>query len=147
MAKSNPLFVDSTILHGDRIGTHIELSKVLAYDDEMVIVLITNQIGETQRVVMKINDKFRYHARVWLGHQKSITYRFIIEKDGREFLQTATRQARAQYAIVDDWVPVLPEGNLRFQGEKSTTEVPQTSGPMFGEYVSGVASLIDKWGL
>jgi len=147
MAKSNPLFVDSTILHGDRIGTQIELGKILPYDDEMVVVQITNQLGEIQRVVMKLNDEHRYHARVWLGHQKSITYRFVIEKDGKEFLQSSTRQGRAQYAIIDDWVPVLPDGHVQFPIEKSSLEIPQASGAVLGEYVSSVANLIDKWGL
>jgi hypothetical protein len=144
MAKANPLFIDSTILTGDRIGTQVELNKVLAYDDETVLVEITNQLGEVQRVVMKMNEEHRFQARVWLGHQKSITYRFVIEKANREFLQSATRQGRAQYAIVDDWVPVLADGIAL---PPSAPEIPQASAPMLGQYVSGVASLIDKWGL
>jgi hypothetical protein len=146
MAKSNPLFIDSTILHGDRIGTQVELNKILVYDDEVVIVEVTNQIREVQRTTMKpcSFEEMRFQARVWLGHQKNISYRFVIEKDGREILQSATRTGRAQYAIIDDWIPVLADGPAF---PASPPEIPQASGPMLGEYVSGVASLIDKWGL
>ena len=146
MAKSNPLFIDSTLLHGDRIGTQIELNKILAYDDEVVLVEITNQLGEAQRTVLKLNEDNRFQARVWLGHQKSISYRFVIEKDGREFLQSATRQGRAQYAIIDDWVPVLADAPASMTREK-VMEIPSAAGAQLGQYVSGVASLLDKWGL
>lgn len=144
MAKTNPLFVDSTILHGDRIGTMIELTRVLAYDNEVVIVEITNQLNEIQRVTMKLSDEGRYQARIWLGHQKSISYRYVIEKDGREFLQSEPKQGRAQYALIDEWIPVLADG---LSLPTTMPEVPQASAPMLTQYVGGVASLIDKWGL
>ena len=145
MAKTNPLFVDSTILHGDRIGTQIELTRVLAYDDEVVIVEITNSIHEVQRVTMKLSDDgARYQARVWLGHQKSISYRYVIEKDGREFLQSESKQGRAQYALLDEWIPILADG---LSLPATMPEIPQASSQMLGQYVGGVASLIDKWGL
>jgi hypothetical protein len=147
MAKRNPLFIDSTILHGDRIGTQVELHKIALYEDECVYVVITNQNDEVQRVLMKLNDENRYQARVWLGHQKSITYRFVIEKNGKEYLQSILRPARAQYAIIDEWVPVLAEPDARFDNSDKGFVPTQTEGPMLGAYVSSMASLLDKWGL
>jgi len=146
-AKRNPLFVDSTILHGDRIGTQVELHKIALYEGESVYVVITNQHDEVQRVLMKLNDELRYQARVWLGHQKSITYRFVIEKDGKEFLQSTLRPARAMYAIIDEWVPVLPEKDARFENSDKGFVPAQTDGPMLGAYVGSMATLLDKWGL
>ncbi len=109
MAKSNnPLFVDSTRLHGDRIGTQIELSNVLIYDDEAVMVVVTNHLGEVDQVPMKLlEETMTYQARVWLGHQKTVAIQFVIEKNGKPILQSATMQTRAQYVISEDWVPVL----------------------------------------
>jgi hypothetical protein len=147
MAKTNPLFVDSTLLHGDRIGTQVELGKILPYDDEMVVAMITNQLGETQRIVMKRNEQNNYQARVWLGHQKSVTYYFVIEREGAIVLQTAPKAARAQYAIIDEWVPVLADHDARFMPSEKTVVLPPNSGKLLGDYVGSMATLIDKWGL
>jgi hypothetical protein len=109
MAKSNPLFVDSTRLHGDRIGTQIELTQILLYEDEVAFVVVTNHLGEVDQVPMRLTEELTYQARVWLGHQKAITFKFVIEKAGKPVLQSLTHQARAQYVLSEIWVPVLIE--------------------------------------
>jgi hypothetical protein len=146
MAKNNPLFVDSTLLHGDRISTQIELHKVLIYDDETLFVVLTNQLGETQRVPMKLSTELNFQARVWLGHQKSITFRFVLEKRGREALQSATYKARAQYALIEDWEPAWGDDVAKIKEDaKPLALLPNA--PLPGDYASTVSSLIQKWGL
>ena len=143
MAKNNPLFVDSTRLHGDRIGSQIELKDILIYEDEIILVVVTNHLGEVDRVPMKMTDDFNFQARVWLGHQKTIHFKFVIEKNGRPILQSAHHQARAQYLITESWIPVLVEEGA----PEETQPTPQSNNPIPAGYTSTVASLIEKWGL
>ena len=141
MAKNNPLFIDSTRLHGDRIGTQIELTGILIYDDETVLVVVTNHLGEVDRVSMKLSEELTFQARVWLGHQKTINFRFVIEKAGKIILQSVTHHARAQYVISENWIPVLVE-----EASQPAVEA-NISLPIPAGYTSTVASLIEKWGL
>lgn len=145
MAKSNPLFVDSTLLHGDRIGTQIELGKILLYDDESVVLILTNHLNESRHVPMKLGEEGNYQTRVFLSHQKTITFRFVVEKEGRVLLQSAIYHARAQYAILEEWKPVFEEPTVALN--PPTTPKAKHSVPTVAEYTRGVASLIEKWGL
>ena len=116
MAKSNPLFVDSTLLHGDRIGTQIELNKILVYESETVVVSVTNHLGEVQLVAMRPLEETGYQAKVWLSHQKLIRLQFSVEQDGKTLWRSPTYEVRAQYAILNDWEP-----DLRDPGEVPIT--------------------------
>ena len=165
MAKSNPLFVDSTKLQGDAIGSQFELKKVLIYDDENLAVIITNHLGNSQRVFMKMNENGDFEARALLNHQKTITYQFVIERAGRRILQSAPKQIRAQYAIIDEWEPLRSRGRV-LAGNMNPDEIPTmspatavaavtpvaTATPATGadwpaESARNVKSLIEKWGL
>ena len=146
MTKSNPLFVDSTKFHGDSIGTQVELKNVMIFDGEELLIVITNHNGVSLRIPMKLQDERTYEARVHLNHQKSITYQFVIEKDGVLVLNTAPRRSRAQYAIIEDWRPDLGDEAARIRIE--TPEVgPSDDLAWPKEYAGTVKSLIDKWGL
>jgi hypothetical protein len=145
MAKSNPLFVDSTLLHGDRIGTQIELTRAMVYEDENVVVVVTNHLGEAQHVPMKLSEEKTFVARVFLSHQKSITFRFVIEKEGKPLFHSATHQTRAQYAIIQEWEPYFDEPLPESLPRKVAAPPPPK--PLTPEYTRGVASLIEKWGL
>jgi hypothetical protein len=147
MAKRNPLFVDSTVLHGDRIGTQIELKKIFLYENETVYVVVTHKEGETQRVAMKILNDTTYQARVWLGHQKTVSLRFVIEKNGQEVLQSATYQSRAKYAIIENWEPAWGEMVTEVKNSDSLYAMPLPDVPLPADYASTVASLIEKWDL
>ncbi len=142
MAKSNPLFVDSTKLSGDSIGTQIELGQIGLYEGEELYVLITNHLGEVRHVTMNLNSELTYQTRVWLNHQKTFAYQFVIQKDGKRILQSVEKKARAQYAIVDRWEPVLAEPNPievePQQAVETNTNIP--------DHVKSVASLIEKFG-
>jgi hypothetical protein len=135
MTKSNPLFVDSTKLYGDFIGTQIELRDVVIYDDETLHVVITNHEGSSDRVPMEQVDGGGYEARVRLSHQKAVTYQFVVEKQGRELLRSAIRQGRAQYAIIEKWEPLR-------EPLRPPAELPRAS-----DMASTAKSLIEKWGL
>lgn len=144
MAKANPLFIDSTKMHGDSIGTQVELSRVVLYEGEDLFVLITNHLGEVREVRMSINEDLSYQTRVWLNHQKTFSYRFVINQGEKHFLQSVEKKARAQYAIVDRWEPVLAEARAVSTGEEF--ESATALGPSIPDHVKSVASLIDKFG-
>lgn len=143
MTKSNPLFVDSTKFHGDSIGTQVELKDVVVFDGEELLIVITNHNGVALRVAMKPQNERTYEARVHLNHQKSITYQFVIEKNGEVLLSSSPRRSRAQYAIIEDWRPQLDDSQIRPLEEPVVEE--EMSWPK--EYAGSVKSLIDKWGL
>jgi hypothetical protein len=149
MAKSNPLFVDSTKLRGDRIDTNIELNNVLVYDGETVVVVIKNVRGETERFIMKVVDDTSFKARVWLGHQETINYRFEIEKDSAVVLQSSTKQARAQYAIVEKWEAVFDEPEMASPILKDESRFFSQPSPAkaAASYTNSLGSIIEKWGL
>ena len=111
MSKSNPLFVDSTKFHGDLIATSIELRGVMIYDDEAIFVSITNHQGDTKRLPMKQLSDSTYEAKIHLNHQTLVTYRFVIEKSGKNFLYSASYKGRTRYAIIEQWQPTeeMPE--------------------------------------
>lgn len=144
MAKANPLFIDSTKMVGDSIGTQFEVSRVALYDDEALFVLITNDVGAVTRQKMNLNDELNYQARVWLGHQKSFTYQFALEKNEQRILQSAPKKARVKYAILEKWEPVLADEHAD-QGAPPEVSVDQMQANI-PEMTKSVASLIDKFG-
>lgn len=146
-SKRNPLFVDSTVLHGDQIGTQIELKNIFIYEDETVFVVVTHKEGEVQRVPMKILNETTYQARVWMGHQKTVSLRFVVEKSGREILQSATYQSRAKYAIIERWEPAWGEMVHQIRQTDVLVNMPLPDVPLPADYASTVASLIEKWDL
>lgn len=107
MTKSNPLFVDSTKFHGDLIGTQIELRNVMIYDGEALFAVVVNQQGQPKRMPMKQMDERSFDVRLHLNHQTKISYRFEVERDGRIFLRSPDYTGRAQYAILEEWQPIL----------------------------------------
>lgn len=148
MTKTNPLFVDSTKLHGDSIGTHVELKNVMVYDGEELILLVTNHQGVAIRVPMKASEERSFEARIHLNHQKAITYQFVIEKDGRTVLQSAVYRGRAQYALIEDWQPLGVTGAPTPEPAKlAGTAKDATEKGWPGEYAKSVRGLIEKWGL
>lgn len=142
MAKANPLFIDSTKMTGDSIGTQFEVSRVAVYENETLVVLITNHLNEVTRTPLNINADLEYQTRVWLGHQKTFTYQFAIEKGGQRILQSVPKKARAQYAILEKWEPVLAEPDAVVEAEAGMTDL-QTTIP---EHAKTVARLIEKFG-
>lgn len=155
MTKSNPLFVDSTKFHGDLISTHIELRRALVYDGEIVYAVVCNHQGVTRKLPMRLMESGGFEARVHLNHQTPVTYQFVIEKDGQRFLSTPTRKGRAQYALIEDWEPVLDnETDILVETPQSEMLKPKAPGPAAEtneswarESVMNVKSLMDKWGL
>lgn len=140
MAKSNPLFVDSTKMTGDSIGTQIELSRVALYEDEILKVIVTNHLNEVICEQMNLNEEMNYQTRVWMRHQKSFTYQFVIEKGDTRVLQSAPKQVRARYAILDQWTPVLAEPNA---APVELESIPRQS---IQDQVRTVADLMGKFG-
>lgn len=144
MAKANPLFIDSTKMVGDSIGTQFEVSQIALYEDEALFVLITNHLGTVTRMPMVLNEDLNYQTKVWLAHQKTFSYQFVIEKNGERVLQSALQKNRAKYAILEKWVPVLAEAHADpgIPCELGVSEI-QSNIP---ELSKSLASLIDKFG-
>lgn len=144
MAKANPLFIDSTKMVGDSIGTQFEVSKIALYEGEGLFVLITNHLGTVTRMPMVLNEELNYQTKVWLAHQKQFSYQFVIEKDGQRVLQSAPQKNRAKYAILEKWEPVLAEEQAD-PGEPCELSISemQTNIP---ELSKSLAGLIDKFG-
>jgi hypothetical protein len=165
MTKHNPLFVDSTKFHGDVICTQIELKNVLLYDGETLWVMITNHQDVSRRLQMRSLDDRTYEAKIHLNHQTSVTYRFVIEKDGERVFQSANLKARAQYAVIEEWEPffdqeeepgappaptplVTEEKQPETMGERAPVP-PAPALPTASrvrETSMNVRSIIEKWG-
>lgn len=147
MAKANPLFIDSTKMTGDLIGTLIELKDVILYDEETLHVLITNHLGQISHQPMALNEDLNYQSRVWLNHQKNFTYQFVVAKGENRFLESVPKQARAQHAIVDEWVPVLAEPGSVLPNNFDMRPAAPAANTRIPEHAKSVASLLEKFGL
>lgn len=153
MSKSNPLFVDSTKLRGDLIGSQIELRNCMIYDDEQLFAVVTNHQGLTTRTAMKVLDYRSYDAKVHLSHQTHFTFQFVIEKNGQIEWVSAQHTARAQYAVVEMWEPLMDPSAI--EAAKSLLNKPlnsldhkQDDGAAWARESSmNVRALMDKWGL
>lgn len=150
MGKANPLFVDSTKLQGDCIGTQFELNNILVYDDEVLAVLVRNHQDKTVRKIMEYSDGSTFEARVLLSHQKPITYQFVVEKDGKVTYQSEAYSGRAQYAIISDWQPL--EGSdlpppLLDAPPPAPKPAPERELKIGADYALTIKALIEKWDL
>lgn len=172
MAKSNPLFVDSTKFHGDLIVCQIELKDVLIYDGERLSVIVTSQDGVVRKMDMAPLDERGYEGRVHLNHQSSFSFQFVIEKDGQRLFQSIIHKARARYSVSERWQPVLEDPaqydpvavepissedslaaveSLPSEAVAMTSTVPTVTAKDRASWAResslNVRSLIDKWGL
>lgn len=156
MTKANPLFIDSTKTRGELISSQIELRNVQVFDDEQLFVLVMNNKGITTRTQMKVLDYRSYEARMHLNHQTHVTYQFLIEKDSKVLFLSQQHVARAQYAIVEKWEPLMGEAAEKTEtladrplntidAEKSETTSDHSSWAR--ESSMNVRALMDKWGL
>lgn len=152
--KNNPLFVDSTKFHGDLISTNIELRKVILYDEELLFVVVKNHQGVTRKLPMKLNEDFNFEARIHLNHQTPVTYQFVVEKDEHRVYSSPIRDSRAQYALIEEWRPVLENpDDLPVTDEpaavsqKTVGTTPKNNDAWARESVMNVKQLMDKWGL
>lgn len=148
--KNNPLFVDSTKFHGDLISTNIELRKVILFDEESLFVVVKNHQGVTRKLPMKLNEDFNFEARIHLNHQTAVTFQFLIEKGGQRVFSSPIRDSRAQYALIEEWRPVLENPDDLPVTEETPvpkTVVPPNNDAWARDSVMNVKQLMDKWGL
>lgn len=142
MEKYNPLFVDSTKFRGDLIRSNFELKNVMVYDDEELFVVITDRNGTRESKLKWLENSTSFEANIHLPHQALISYQFVIRKGEQKVYQSVVFEGQAQYAMTQDWMPVLedpaplpatadPAGNDEWSPRKS---------------VVAVHSLIEKWG-
>lgn len=106
MAKSNPLFVDSTLLRGDTIGTQIELSDVLLLDGEAIYLVLLNENDEEICLPMTATSETSYEAFVRLVHQRPVRFYFGIAKEGELLYRTHDYERIAMYALIESWNPI-----------------------------------------
>lgn len=106
MAKSNPLFVDSTLLRGDTIGTQIELGDVLLFDGEALYLVLLNENSEEICLPMAATGDTSYEAFVRLVHQRPVRFYFGIAKEGELLYRTHDYERIAMYALIETWNPI-----------------------------------------
>ena len=149
MTKTNPLFVDSTKFHGDPIATQIELQKVIPYDDERLVAIVTNHQGISRRIEMTLSEAQNFEARLSLNHQQPITCQFFIEKQGVTLFHSRPYKGRAQYALIQEWEPLpgAPEPTLPSLSAGGFIPAKITGNASWAKETSqGIKSLMDKWG-
>lgn len=166
MAKSNPLFVDSTLLRGDTIGTQIELSDVLLFDGEALYLVLLNENDEEVCLPMSPAGETSYDAFVRLVHQRPVRFYFGIAKDGELLYRSRDFERIALYALIETWDPIpayqpkpepAPEapppadtsaGTLKEAVPLANIENAHArAAPVFMEEELGnISQLLNKWG-
>ncbi len=106
MAKSNPLFVDSTLLRGDSIGTQIELHDVLLFDGEAIYLLLLTENDEEICMPLTPTTETSFEVFVRLVHQRPVKFYFGIAKDGELLYRTENYERIAMYALIETWNPI-----------------------------------------
>ena len=144
MAKSNPLFIDSTRIHGDRIATQVEVTGVLLYDGERLSITVTGQRGEPNHIQLEPIDEKTFGTKIWLKHLEKINYQFVIEADDRRMFHSVIKQGRAEHAIVETWEAATEETVALSELKKEEQPIPRT---WVADAASKAESLIEKWDL
>jgi hypothetical protein len=144
MTKSNPLFVDSTRIHGDRIPTQVELDKVILFDGERISITVTGYRGDPVHTQLEPIGENTYGARIWLKHLEKINYQFVVENEERRVFHTPIKQARAEHAIIENWEPTMEETPALIDLKQEEQPVART---WVSEAASKAESLIEKWDL
>lgn len=153
MAKTNPLFVDSTKMRGDRIGTQVELQNIILHDGEKLFITVLGQQGQPMNTELEPTDDKSYGGRVLLKHLESISYQFIIESNEARIFQSVIKQARAEHALVDKWEPVMEEvvSLSDMKREELSASPAATPASSDRKWISDAArtgqSLLEKWDL
>lgn len=122
MAKHNPLFVDSTLLRGDSIGTQIELSDVVVLEGEAIYLVLLNEDNEETCMALNQIGDTSYDVFVRLVHQRPVTFYFGIAKDGELLFRSQDYQRIASYALLETWIPK----EIPVESKKAATAPPLT---------------------
>jgi hypothetical protein len=144
MMKTNPLFVDSTRIHGDRIGTQVELTNIILFDDERISITVMGQRGEPIHTQLEPIDEKTFGARVWLRHLEKISYQFVIENGDRRVFHSAIIQGHAEHMIVEEWTPSIEEVPALIEMKREEQTIPRT---WVAEAAKTAESLIEKFDL
>jgi len=153
MSKTNPLFVDSTKMRGDRIGTQVEVQNIILHDGEKLFITVLGQQGQPMNTELEPMDETSYGGRVLLKHLEGISYQFVIEAGEARLFHSTIKQARAEHALVDKWEPVMEEVvSLMDLKREEIAASPAASAPSSDrKWISDAArtgqSLLEKWDL
>ena len=107
MKKNNPLFVDSTKFHGDRILTTIELTNVCTHFGETIFVKIKDTEAKESIVPMATQSENQWVGKIYLPHQKKIEYQFFITRNEIIVATSKLKTTQAVYTISESWEPEL----------------------------------------
>lgn len=107
MSRTNPLFVDSTKLHGETITTQIELDGVLLRDGEKVFAKVETRTGEVNVLPLSPVNERLYSGGTWLKHQEEITLQFFISHNQVVILSSKPKRVRVSYVICESWQPLI----------------------------------------
>ncbi|MBX3018562.1 MAG: hypothetical protein KF767_11775 [Bdellovibrionaceae bacterium] len=128
MAKSNPLFIDSTLLRGDMIGTQIEIGDVLLFDGEALYLVLLNENSEEICLPMSPTGDTSYEAFVRLVHQRPVRFYFGIAKEGELLYRTHDYERIAMYALIEVWDPIpVYQPLLRSAAPAAEEPVPEVA--------------------
>ena len=87
MTKGNPLFVDSTKLQSDTIGTQINYKIYFLREGEEVFVKITNNKGQVHRTKLKyLVEDFSLSRSGVVKSPTKMMAQFYIEKRRSDFV-------------------------------------------------------------
>jgi hypothetical protein len=142
--KTNPLFVDSTRIHGDRIGTQIELTNIMLFDDERVSITVMSQRGEPVTTQLEPIDETSFGVRIWLRHLEKVSYQFVIENGDRRVFHTAIKKGQAEHMIVEAWEPSIDEVAALSEMKRDEQTIPRT---WVTEAARTAENLIEKFDL
>ena len=149
MTKTNPLFVDSTKIRGDRIGTQVELNKVILYDGEKLFVTILAEQGQPVHTPMEAMDEHSFGACILLKHLEKFSYQFVIEENERRVFQSGILHGRAEHAVVATWEPATEEvvPLLEVKREVAATPAPPSRPAWISNAARAAESLVEKFDL
>lgn len=152
MAKTNPLFVDSTKMRGDRIGTQVEVQNIILHDGEKLFITVLGQSGQPMNTELEAVDETSFGGRVLLKHLENIRYQFVIEAGDARIFQSAIKQGRAEHMIVDKWEPVMEEvvslmDLKREEAASSQPMAPSSDRKWISDAARTGQSLLEKWDL
>lgn len=142
MAKMNPLFVDSTRLQGDVIGTHVELSNIILFDDENLYLVLIQEDGQEVYYSMQAEESNTsdlptvYQAHLQLKHQSEMKAYFGIEKNGELLLRSNCEDKTAVYLWTETWTPIEEFYPLRNKPADEPVEINTTQEMTFQEILS-----------
>ena len=143
--KHNPLFVDSTKVHGDSVPTIFELYRIFLYEGEKVYLYVEESNGNFHREVLKFNEKNQcWSTYLYLAHQTRVRFQYIIKNNDEVVFKSQQYSDLAKYNLETQWSPCLDVELL--EPKKDTFKPKRKEFVANGYSSSHLEKIIKKWG-